>query len=613
MKIIDWIKNNKVLLFILFISACLRFYKIDYQSVWIDEILSMKNSNPKLSLKELYDSVMFLEFIPHAYFYVLRLFFEVFGFTTVVARSLSAIFGVFGVYAVYLLAKEMFNKKSGLIAASFIAVNIFHISYSQEARPYAMLFLFTVLSFYKLVQLLKKPNYKNAVLYAIFTGLIINSHFFGFITVFSQVLILLTFLVITKKEDLRKTITLYAISGVIFLIFILLLAEPLLRASNINSFWLPQPDAQIYTNMIKEFFGKSELVLSLVYILFLLYFINLTQQKLPKINKESILKEKKTLSFIILSFWLLVSLLISLVKSHLDVPMIISRYFINILPIFILTISFSTFSIKNNFVRNAVISIFIIFSLTDLLFVNKYYTKITKEQFREVTEIIKSKNTNHSKVVTNWGWLIPHLFDDKPTEIVSTTLQEYVNKLSQGNEPIAPFWYFDGHSNPYNLDIQAEDYLKNNYNEIERLDYFDSWARYYYPKAKEEDKIVLNINEFEPIKSDNELNILLFSNSTTTSKSIELDKGSYLIAIEAKSIPDPPINNENAHLSIDLNGQKIGAYFVNEKKESKTYFKFEMDKKQNVKIGLTFGNDLVLDNKDRNLLIYSVVIEKVNN
>lgn len=245
MKIIEWFKVNKWIIIILIIAGFLRIYKLDFQSIWLDEILSMNNSNPKLTLKQLYDSVMFWEFIPHLYFYILRLFFEVFGFTTFIARVPSVIFGIAGVYAIYLLGKELINKKTGLIAAAFICVNIYHISYSQEARPYAMLFLFSVLAFYRLVILIKKPNYKNAIYYGLFAGLIINSHFFGFITVFSQVLILLFFLIKTKKDE-RKTFFIFSIlSGIIFLLLVWLTKDALLRVSEITSFWLqkPGPDA----------------------------------------------------------------------------------------------------------------------------------------------------------------------------------------------------------------------------------------------------------------------------------------------------------------------------------------------------------------------------------
>lgn len=41
------IKAAYVLLFILCVACVLRFYHIDYQSVWLDEICSIMEANPK--------------------------------------------------------------------------------------------------------------------------------------------------------------------------------------------------------------------------------------------------------------------------------------------------------------------------------------------------------------------------------------------------------------------------------------------------------------------------------------------------------------------------------------------------------------------------------------
>ncbi len=103
MKIINWFKENYVLVVILLFAAFLRFYHADFQSIWCDEILSMNNSNPKLTLKELYESVLFWEYLPHLYFYLLRFVFEIFGYSTLVARLFSGVIGIFGVYAIYIL------------------------------------------------------------------------------------------------------------------------------------------------------------------------------------------------------------------------------------------------------------------------------------------------------------------------------------------------------------------------------------------------------------------------------------------------------------------------------------------------------------------------------
>ena len=181
MKIIKWFKENYWLTCILFVAAFLRIYHANFQSIWLDEILSMNNSNPTLSMKQFYEGIMFWEFIPHMYFLILRFVFDIFGYTTSVARIFSAIIGVFGVYSIYLFGKELINKRTGLLASALVCINFFHISYSQEIRPYGMLFLFTVLSFYRLVIFIKKPTISNGILFGLFTGLYLNCHFFGLI------------------------------------------------------------------------------------------------------------------------------------------------------------------------------------------------------------------------------------------------------------------------------------------------------------------------------------------------------------------------------------------------------------------------------------------------
>ena len=107
------------------------------------------------------------------------------------------------------------------------------------------------------------------------------------------------------------------------------------------------------------------------------------------------------------------------------------------------------------------------------------------------------------------------------------------------------------------------------------------------------------------------ISILLFSNSTTKSKPILLDSGNYRFAIKARSLPEQTINDENAHLTISLNGKKIGSYFLSEKEDKIDYFQFYITKKQDYTIELTFDNDLVLNNSDRNALVFSAIIEKV--
>ena len=52
-------------------------------------------------------------------------------------------------------------------------------------------------------------------------------------------------------------------------------------------------------------------------------------------------------------------------------------------------------------------------------------------------------------------------------------------------------------------------------------------------------------------------------------------------------------------------------YFLSEKEEAINYIQFVISKKQFYTIEITFDNDLVLNNADRNALVFSTTIEKV--
>lgn len=610
MKIIKKIKQNYFLIGILFLAAVLRLYHLDYQSIWIDEIITMKETDPRLSFSESYDIMILWENNPVMYYFLVKIVSIIFGHTTFVVRMISVIFGLLGVYMMFLIGKEIDNKKTGVIAALFASINYFFILYSQEARLYIMLIFLTVFSFYRLVIFIKDYKIKNALLYGLSLALMINSHFFGLFLLVSQVVILFVFLFEVEKDKRKTYIINSAIAGILAISTWYYFCWELFKiASEIQAFWIPAPTPDVITNIFKEFFGNSEGVLFLIMVLTIFYFIKLFTQK---IESKSIKNNRYIFGFIILMIWILVTIYIPYLRSYLKLPMLTSRYLIVVLPAIILLLAVSVNKIKSNPVKNTIVILFVIASFTDLIVVKKNYTAVRKTQYREITSKIKEKNKKNHKIVSAWGWHMSYFFNVNPKKdvVVLKSLEEYINELRTLNVS-EPFWYLDGHFRPYSLSPEAESYLNTNYILIDNIEYFDTWAKYYVPKGKEEDIISLNLREFEPIKTDNDLNILLFSNSTTKSKPIELDKGNYRLGIKARSIPEVPINGENAHLTISVNGRKIGAYFLTEKEDAINYFEFEILSKDQYQIELTFDNDLVLDNNDRNALIFSVTFQKI--
>ena len=183
MKHIDILKENKWLILILFVATFLRLYKIDFQSLWMDEIYSMNVSSPNQTLSNLISEVNAREGFPYLYFITLKILFTIFGHTAIIARLFSAFFGVLSVFAVYKFGKSLFTNTVGLVAAVLMAINEYNIYISQDARPYTLYLFATIVSFYFLSTIIKENTRKNAILYGLSVGFLVNINFL-FIEIF---------------------------------------------------------------------------------------------------------------------------------------------------------------------------------------------------------------------------------------------------------------------------------------------------------------------------------------------------------------------------------------------------------------------------------------------
>jgi mannosyltransferase len=614
MKIANHFKANYLLYAILAIAAFLRLYKIDFQSMWVDEILSMNDSNPSHSMKQLFTDVLYWEQMPHLYFYILRFLFEIFGFTVANGRILSALFGIFGVYAIYLFGRELYNKKAGLIAALFLAVNMFHISYSQEMRPYAMLFLFTTLSFYRLVILIRQPTTRNAIYYGIFTGLIINSHLLGMLTILAQCFVLLFYLINTEKQHRKAFLTTCLIAGGVVLALTLPGQKAIVQALEKKSFWLGPPTPTIYTDMFRDFFSKSEMVLFGAEILMLFYIFSVFKQK-QRDGEDSLRKNRLIFSAVLFSIWTLVTLLLPLLKSYLDVSMILYRYFIGLLAVAILIPALATMLIRNKTVQAIAIIYIAGFSLVDLTVVRKYYSTVTKSQVRELTAEIVNRNPDKSQVVAFWCWLFPHYFEgtEVPVNPISQSLEEYVQKLRTGAQKEKPFWFADMNSRPFFLSPENQAYIDQKFILKEKLEYFDAWANYYVPKDMPAGAAAdgLSLAMFKPGSPDADGKMTLFNAANLRSDFIALKKGSYQIIVKGQSLPAKPLNGENAHLKIKVNGNEIGNFFLTQKQGgAENVVSFEWPEDRNARFQIIYDNDHFENGQDRNAILYSVQLKK---
>jgi mannosyltransferase len=137
-------QGGRPLLAIVLMAAAIRFATLDVQSFSDDELFTVWLVHMPFS--DMVSTVPNTEATPHLFYVIEWLFVHAFGTSGVAVRLLPAIAGVLTVAFVYAAGAIAASRRVGLAAAAFAAVNPFLVWYSQEARAYALLILFTAVA-----------------------------------------------------------------------------------------------------------------------------------------------------------------------------------------------------------------------------------------------------------------------------------------------------------------------------------------------------------------------------------------------------------------------------------------------------------------------------------
>ncbi len=509
-------KNNKWIITILVISTILRFYHINFQSLWMDEIYSMNVANPNESISKLISEVNLREGFPYFYFIILKILFSVFGYTATVARAVSAIAGILSVFAIYKLGKELLSKQAGLFAASFMALNEYNLYLSQDARPYSLYILFVIISFYSLVKLLKDNTLKNGIVYGVSAGLILSINFFGVINILSQSIIILYFLVITPKQYRLSHFKNYLVSGSIALLMFVPNYAILQKLLGLTSAWIPKPTPDSFSLFFKEILGDSEMTLFIFLPIFYYFLFTLFSQEEAKKN-ENIKDNKMIFSSIISFVWIFTVILFLMIKSYGEQSYMLIRYFSSITPVFFLIIGFGLYLIKNKLIKSMLFFSILIFTLVNLFFVKNYYNSINKAQFREAASFVMKNNKNGDPVFTSQKYWFDYYFIDYKIKTQEKELEALFQEMALDSTKIKPFWFVDAFGKTFTVSETTQNFINSNFYIENNYDGFQAWTRHFIllkdvPKVLDiskfknlqqynGDKFMLNVESFENVNN----------------------------------------------------------------------------------------------------------------
>ena len=131
----DRMKREGVILFLLIgAGAALRFSYLSHFSFWYDEVATAIQSRQPTS--EIIFSPLHPVYPPF-YFLLLHVL-PISGTGEWLLRFPSALAGTLTIPLMFLLGKQLFDTATGMMGALLLTISPFHIYFSQEARPYAI-------------------------------------------------------------------------------------------------------------------------------------------------------------------------------------------------------------------------------------------------------------------------------------------------------------------------------------------------------------------------------------------------------------------------------------------------------------------------------------------
>lgn len=151
------------------VAVALRLLRLDHQSLWVDEVMTFQQIRPDRDLNfweqirqnvqgPLYLSVLWPLVRLHADELMLRL--------------PAALAGIATIPALIWGASPLFRPRTLALGTWLLAISPFHIWYSQEARGYAFVMLFSVLASGVFLRMLRDgPQLRTALTYALLAAL----------------------------------------------------------------------------------------------------------------------------------------------------------------------------------------------------------------------------------------------------------------------------------------------------------------------------------------------------------------------------------------------------------------------------------------------------------
>lgn len=379
-------------------------------SLWGDEsFTAVAIHNNFLSMLQ----IVVKDTAPPLYYLCLFIWTRIFGHSEIAIRSLSVLLYLGIVFVVYLIAKKIWGKTTGLLAALLTFANPFLFPFAFEGRMYAILVFTVTLSFYFFI-------INNFWGYVLASTAAIYSHHYAILALIFQF-----FWRLLRTKNLTKNwlkfLKPYVFIGLFYLPWLYPFYKQVTMVGG-QGFWLGKPTIKDVGGLLARYLVGNIVFKWQKYLLIFAGLILIFKKWRVKLEQN-----------LILLGWVLIPIILAFCLSLGKTSIFYDRYLIFVIPGLMLLLAGGW--------RKVSLPLVLLFSLS-LLWLNYYYfIHPTKRPFRQLANFVKQE-IKEDDFLINYNGKAHHLWESKyyclkaPLYAPGGNLPYYVGTAQMTNEDI---------------------------------------------------------------------------------------------------------------------------------------------------------------------------------
>jgi hypothetical protein len=154
------------------------------RSIWVDEAISIHQAH--MSLGDMLGNLRETDRHPPLHYLILWVTVRLFGDGELAVRAPSILASAALIPIMFATGRELFDRRTGLVAAAFATVAPLIVWYGQEARMYALFMLLGALALWAQARVLRDGRTRFWVAYAAVTIALLYTHYFSIIPIAIQ-------------------------------------------------------------------------------------------------------------------------------------------------------------------------------------------------------------------------------------------------------------------------------------------------------------------------------------------------------------------------------------------------------------------------------------------